>query len=540
MKNKMNSLSRQLGLLAALIMIFIGVFANQLIPGKYAAFGYKQLGSILFGLLLAVFGFFVPNSFTAWTDTLLKKLDKLDRKYFIGAWVLVLLSIFQRAYLEQSDKFLYPWALNSFSSKIENFKDTMPFWYVFLPGKVNIGGFYTPFNFLGAIYLPGWIGVANCWYLGYVILILSSFFLSYRVTKSRIFSYSFAILLCFGSHLYHTYYTPGSFLAPIILVMFEFVLYAIIQIFTSKNHLKRRYVFYLLTLVISAFTNIIWLDLLAFLCVASVAGVVYVWNREDRKKWIKKILLVIVPAILLGIIILSFQMFFHPEFKTSVGKEEEMVTRYPYLSLAADDLVSNYITNLYMTVSSFLPPFMVNSNSYYLLGTDEIIAQQSGYRNNEESNALIENQHTFFWRYYAGIWLAIFIFSFVQTGKKVYKEHDFHSFTMLLLILFSMIGSPTHMMIKSRFYLSVPVLTYRVIVPIMGLSLFIAYLLKRWRDKSEKALIGIIAVWVFYAVICLVRPTFLISQYHIIYTSVRPTPEPIRQLIILIDNIFIR
>ena len=133
---------------------------------------------------------------------MLDRINKMDRKFFLGVWVLVAISVFQRAYLEQADKFLYNWFVKSFIDDVILFRTSTNISDLFIPGKINLGGFYGPISFIIFVYLTQWFSVSALWCISYVLLIITSFFTSYSLLKSRVFSYTFTILLCFGTHLY--------------------------------------------------------------------------------------------------------------------------------------------------------------------------------------------------------------------------------------------------------------------------------------------------------------------------------------------------
>jgi hypothetical protein len=170
------------------------------------------------------------------------------------------------------------------------------------------------------------------------------------------------------------------------------------------------------------------------------------------------------------------------------GEEHDLVFNYGrhYWVLIIEDIIGNFITFFYTTIITYLPPQLTFSNAYLLYGPETIIELQNGYDNPYTIIAAINA--LFFWRFYAGIFLSIFIYYFYKIIKKLivsYQQDYLYLFIFMSMILLS---SPAHMLVKYRAMHVVPWLFYQTFIGQIGIILLISYSLYMLHksNKSKK------------------------------------------------------
>jgi hypothetical protein len=185
---------------------------------------------------------------------------------------------------------------------------------------------------------------------------------------------------------------------------------------------------------------------------------------------------------------------------------------------------------------------MVGSNSQYLYGSDQLIALQNGYH--ADKSYLIPMQHLFFWRYYAGIWFAAFVYLLARFTKKVFSTTSFDYLALTIFTLMTLVSSPTHIFIKARPYLSTPLLTYRVVLGVLGVALLVSYLtMLVWKNLKNRrmAVMIVILIWGVILSGALTRPPYLefyTQQVGIAYFAAGP--NPLNTLSMLFGQLWLR
>ncbi len=209
---------------------------------------------------------------------------------------------------------------------------------------------------------------------------------------------------------------------------------------------------------------------------------------------IKRLLVVfIIINVIAGIYI--YLKFTYIGFVHSTG-ESAVVFSYSrtYFWRAIEDMISNYITQLYITLTNYFPPGLITSNALYYYW--EYLQQRSD---------LVFNNSVFFWRYAAGALCALFFVFFTKVLKRVFKDKEFSPlFPLTLFMIMVLVNSPTHTMIQFRPMKSMPVLGYYVHQGILGFSLCIAYMLHLFKRSSRNRKVVLLVI---LAVILLIQTT---------------------------------
>ena len=102
--------------------------------------------------------------------------------------------------------------------------------------------------------------------------------------------------------------------------------------------------------------------------------------------------------------------------------------------------------------------FVLTSSWQY--GPDEIVALQEGYH--PQAAHLTHYNHLFFWRYYAGFALALFFIAYWKVVRAFVERSDIQYLVLFVLMTGTLIGSPTHLIIKWRPMHATPLLGYQV------------------------------------------------------------------------------
>lgn len=217
------------------------------------------------------------------------------------------------------------------------------------------------------------------------------------------------------------------------------------------------------------------------------------------------------------------------------GGEADLITTYGrrYVILMAEDMLSSFITFFFTTISTYFPPqFFSFSVSSWLYGPARVVELQEGYH--REATHLTHYNHLFMWRYYAGFSLAIFLVMYWRVVRNIWRKPNAHYLTLLILMTATLIGSPTHLIIKWRPMHAAPFLGYQVYLSIIGFTLLLCYCVDHYAKMREgprrfglAALLAINFAYCAYA-----RPSLLNHMSQESFLGVYPDPrENLRAII---------
>jgi hypothetical protein len=165
------------------------------------------------------------------------------------------------------------------------------------------------------------------------------------------------------------------------------------------------------------------------------------------------------------------------------GGEADLVFTYGrgYKLLMFEDILSSFVTFFFTTISTYLPPELFSfSLSSWIYGPEKIVALQEGYH--PTATHLVHYNHLFLWRYYAGFALALFLVAYWKVAKVFFKEGETHYLILFVLMTWTLVGSPTHLMIKWRPMHAAPLLGYQVYLAVIGWTLLVCYVVGRASD----------------------------------------------------------
>jgi hypothetical protein len=454
---------------------------------------------------------------------------------FMGLPVLLFGSYILRKVLENSNVNIRPFLPIYYPKLAEIIFVKYSWWRLLLPISEFKGSWAV--NLVFTHWVETVIGAPNAWYLFNWILIITAFVISWLVFKSYVFSYTFSICMGFSTFLYHTYQVPGPVGFPLLVSFFILLLFIGYKILYGSNHKVFWNVLFFITLSMTAIQYEGWLDFFVFIVLA--IAFLFIINIKNRNKEILKSL-VSVSVILF--VVFGVYMVIKMKYANghTAGTESDVIFNYPFLSPAIEDFLSNYFGNLYIVITSFLPPPFMASNALYSLGPQQLTDLQYGYH--KEFSYMVPMHYIFLWRYYAGICFAVFAYFFVKIIRKAFKEYSPNTIALSLFMIMIGVGGPTHTLVKFRPMNSVPLLGYHVIVGVLGLSLLIAYLLMMLQKMANKRWIAISTIagtWTLIFYSALTRPAFLNDL--LTYAGLRSQgnyPDPMAHIINFLSRFF--
>jgi hypothetical protein len=281
-----------------------------------------------------------------------------------------------------------------------------------------------------------------------------------------------------------------------------------------------------LSLVVVALAVEWWLNYAAVLLV--VSGFFWLWAKRHglhRNAAGPAVAFLVVAAILL--LYLAVRLPLAYEF-VRPGGEEELIITYSNLILAAEDLIANFFTLTYMSITNYLPTFGSLSQTY--IGDAAIVAEQHGYH--ALMSDLVVMNHLFLWRFYAGVVVALFLMYGIVRIHNAFRAPRPVDAVLAALFLAVLFGCGTHLMIKYRPYMSVPALAYKPTVSIFFVTVLVAYLAvlaRTWfrRVAAYRTFIG--GLWLIILVGAFTRPAALNQMLR--HVGISSYGDPLSQLI---------
>jgi hypothetical protein len=219
-------------------------------------------------------------------------------------------------------------------------------------------------------------------------------------------------------------------------------------------------------------------------------------------------------------------------FGQRAGSESDIWLNYDSAWLMADDFISNLFLHPYLSVSSFVPPMFAGANALFRLGAGPVLDAQHGYHG--DYLYLVAMHQVFFWRFYAGIVVAMLIVGIRGTTLRMWRQPTAWTLTLLVCLIMVLVPGSTHSMVKFRAMNAMPAMAYHVTVGATGVSLLLAWWVTSvWRTSSATAMrFGAVAiVWsiVFYA--ALARPAYLTHMAAQTGLGEFLYPNPMRTLV---------
>jgi len=356
-----------------------------------------------------------------------------------------------------------------------------------------------------AHFLENCLGTLGFYLLCSSLFVSTSFFLGLLITRSLTFAATLAFMFAFGTQLnyLHTY---GTLIAKYLFLIYASINFSIASLLVLGRITGARWwAAFVVSLVIVALSNDIWLNYAAGIVLAGVFGLL--WARRHGNEAVYNCSRSIVVATLgvLGCYLAIRLRYFH-QYLTP-GAEEEFIFTYRSGTLIVEDVIANFFTLLYMTLSNYLPSFVSSSNSLTYLDSQIIIAEQHGYH--AAKGHLIVMSHHFLWRFYAGVGVTLFLSLMGWAMFSAWRKPEAIYAVIAVLALMVIAGFATHLMIKMRPYNTVPALPYKVIVSVTAWTVLVAYLTAMsaaWLRSRFAHHMLVTGVWACVFVAALTRP----------------------------------
>ncbi|MDP3716235.1 MAG: hypothetical protein Q8T13_00525 [Acidobacteriota bacterium] len=445
----------------------------------------------------------------------------------VGLAALLALNYYLRSNLENPGQFLHSFLETSYpdATKVV-FSPEFPRWKLLLPVR-QISGSWTTTTLMLTHLVELRIGVVNTWLLFNAIAIIVSFAASWIIFRSWVFSYTLAICIGFGTHLYHTYGVSGTIGFYLLLSYYQVFLLCAYKVVSGERPWLWRTLF-----VPALFATVLsyegWLDFLVFVWLAGAYLAAVLWKHGDRGRlW--RLAGIVGTTSVCGVAYIAIKISLG--YGQIPGNESDVVFNYPNTIIAVEDLISKVFGHAYIVFTNFLPPAFVSSNSLYWLGPDRIVDLQVNYH--AQMSYLVVMNHMFLWRYYAGAAMVIFLLVTGNVIRKSLNAPTAGGVALAVFLIMAGTGGPTHDFIKFRPMNSMPVLGYHVLVGVLGMSLVISFALMTAaaRIRSRVAVAALIlATWgtIFYS--ALARPAFLAHQAAQVGLGQGLYPDPMATL----------
>jgi hypothetical protein len=409
-------------------------------------------------------------------------------------------------------------------------------WKLLMPFDLGGGGRYrwTPTGFVPIGLLNLWMPGPYIFVLLMAILVIVSYVLSYAALRSRIFSSTLAICMSFGTQFNFSYVHSGGHLWILFTIYLLINLYFLHALATQPAESRWPKIGFIISLIVFALSWEQWLDYLVFLETSCLIG--YLLCRRHahlRARYLNSIRLVAVTSAMVGAVYLVVRLPYSGEHFTA-GHESDTIFTYSAWLIGIDDLISSFFTYLYIAVTNFCPSWFNASNSLYHVGADQILREQDNYH--PEKTHLVAMHHLFFWHFYAGMVLLGFILYFYRSLRRAWTAPSYSAVLILALLVLIGTGFATHTIIKFRPYLSVPLLAYKCIISVIGVSLLLSYGVTKAADwfTDRRRQVFVLAVWFALMLVGIERFSYQTQQSRQVGLGEFPKPmraakEAIRQ-----------
>lgn len=446
----------------------------------------------------------------------------------LGLVALLAANYYLRATLEESPRYLYSFLERFYPAQVPVLFDELPVWRLFLPLPELTGAWVTTTLIL-TYQLERVLTPAGTWYLYNALTILVAFGTSWALFRSAVFSFTFAIGMGFGTQFYHAYAVAGGIASYIVAVYHMLLLFTAAQLVRGAAPRGLWIGAFALSLLVNLLGYEGWLDVVALVAVA--APFVYYGLRQlGLAAAASRLVRVSVAVVVVGVAYVVIKI--NLGFGQIQGSESDVVFNYGDIWLAVDDLVSNIFTHVFLSVSNFLPPVLVGASSGYRQGVQHAIEAQKGYH--EQYLYLVAMHQVFFWRYYAGLAVALLALAGLKAVTQLRSRPTTWTLALLVFLLMILVPGATHMLIKFRPMNAMPAMTYHVTVGVIGAAGVIAWLLtSAWRSWPNRAgaaaLVALVWATLFYG--ALARPPYLAYMAAQSGLGSQLYPNPMRALV---------
>ena len=426
-----------------------------------------------------------------------------------------------RAHLEQAKTFLWDYFSVAYADTLDKVY-AKPWYRLLLPIEEWTGSWTSTSLAL----LPPLTKLTGSYPRVYLLLnalfVSTAFFTSWIAFRSRIFTITFTACAAFTTYNYHVYACTGSVNQYFIVSYLLWLLACQYRLFTTDGPKRGWWIGWSAAFVLFVLSYEGWLSYVVWTWLMAPFAILTArkYGRSDQARLAATLLVVV--TLTAGAYVLVKRDYGYGQ---TSGSESDVVFNYDDKMLAFEDIVSNFFTIFYTVVTNYTPPALVTSNSLQTHTPAELIAAQNGYHTNQSH--LVPYNHLFLWRFYAGVAATLFVGVLIWLLRNTWQNPTRERFVILALMLMTLTGSPTHMLVKWRPMNVEPFISYHFFFGVIGLSLLLAYgtYLAATRLTSRRwaaVLIGL--VWFDIGYCALARPALLNRMCSEVQMGTYPDP----------------
>ncbi len=400
-------------------------------------------------------------------------------------------------------------------------------WEYLLPMPELNGGVWATTGILTVYGLELLLGSApRAYYLVTSLVIATAFFVSWRVYRSLLLSSLIGLSFALTTYDYVSYALSGGVITPLVVTFAMLFAYSQYRLFLGGgNGLK--WGFFFLALALYALSYEGWLDFVVGQWILYPVVVYAFYRQRDRGRAKMAVAILMATSLAAAAYVLvkvsTSYLTLH-----SPGLEADTVFNYRgrYLLIGVEDVIANVITLFFTAITTYLPPQVFNfSLSSWYFGDKQIVALQNGYH--PTHTQLVAYSHLFLWRFYAGIAIALFGVIYVRVIRRLVENPTPSMLSIFTFMTASLIGSPTHAMVKMRPMHATPLLGYQVYLAVVGVTFLMCYGVHYLNStmQSRRWLPLIVALFCLNLFFCaLARPSLL--SHMSVLSGLGPYPVP--------------
>jgi len=411
-----------------------------------------------------------------------------------------------RAHLEHAGKYLWDYFALAYPETLDEVYGKP--WYELLLPIQEWTGSWTSTSLALLPPLTKLVGKYSRLYLLLnTLFVTTAFFTSWMMLRSRIFTITFTACAAFTTYNYHVYACTGSVNQYFIVSYLLLLLTCQYKLFTVEERRGGWWAAWSFALALFVLSYEGWLSYVVWTWLMAPIAMALAW-RAGRNDLFRRSAVIASVVTLVACAYVGVKRSYG--FTHTSGSESDIIFNYAHTTLAVEDVISNFFTIFYTVVTNYTPPFLVSSNSLRAYGHEELIAAQGGYH--AAQSHLVPYNHLFLWRFYAGMAATVFIGALALLVRRTWLEPTRERIVLIALMLMTLTGSPTHLLVKWRPMNVAPFISYHFFFGVIGLSLLLAYgtylaATKLQNRRLAAVLIGL--VWLDIGYCALARPALL-------------------------------
>lgn len=379
---------------------------------------------------------------------------------------------------------------------------------------------------------PGAFQLLNC------ALIVVAFGASWVAFHSRVFSLTMAVACGLGTQFHYSYVNSSCLILYLFTAYLLLNLLCLWQVATGAPPRARWRWGFIGTLLLLALCWEMWLDYAAFL----LAGQLVVWtSRRGSLDTSQRQAFHFLALCTVGVLVAYFPcklVLGGAAEHMRKGQEAEVVLTYfqelspdEALWVSGEDVVVNALTYNHIALTNYAPPSLVFSPALQSLGSKRLLAQHAGHgtlADPQLAPRLVLDGYVYDWRFLAGaLSLALYCALGLSIRAWILAPSGENGLPVAFLLLVTL-GSATHLVIKFRFYNAFPLLSYKCVTGILGVTLLLAWMADRARVllSASRSRNLLVALWLLVASGALTRPPCLAAMCEMAGLG-RSIPDPL-------------